>query len=38
MKQNNFTLLNFYKFVDLHNPKTVVEEHSTFCKNKILYK
>lgn len=29
---NKFTLLTFYKFVDIDNAKEVAEEHKTFCQ------
>jgi predicted sulfurtransferase len=31
--KESFTLLTFYKFVDVKDPKKEVEEHLRFCKD-----
>jgi len=31
-KKEKFTLLTFYKFVDVENPKKEVEEHTLFTQ------
>jgi UPF0176 protein len=31
--KEQFTLLTFYKFVDVEDPKTEVENHLKFCKD-----
>lgn len=33
MKKLQYTLLTFYKFVDIADPQKEVKDHLTFCKD-----